>query len=313
MSRIAQFADARQRRGRSRRRSPIPSPSSMRCRSSGGPSTSACSDPDQKPCRSSVLPIWTRSRSLTLPGSSTGQPRDVDVPRPARDDRGLRVEVEVTRHLEMPVRGRLRGDRARAARPSPPRCAPAAAAPRSTTTRTAMVSPPSGVAAADTRCTVSGSVARAATPPAHSMRGRRSGPRDDQDVGVHLDRLRDPQLLAHPRPAPGRPTGRRSARSAPWGGRRAPSPRRGASRSRSAPTIGARSVLLTTSRSEKVTPGPPLRGTLSPPATSMTKICTSTRPEENVAVRLSPPDSTRIRSRPVVAPRSGRRWRRGWR
>ena len=46
-------------------------------------------------------------------------------------------------------------------------------APGSTTTRTAMVSPPSGVAAADTRCTVSGSVLRAATPPAHSMRGAR--------------------------------------------------------------------------------------------------------------------------------------------
>src|SRR6202011_5228679 len=60
--------------------------------------------------------------------------------------------------------------------------------------------------------------------------------------------------------------------------------------SRSAPTSGARSVLLTTSRSEYVTPGPPLRGTLSPPATSMTKICTSTSPDENVAVRLSPPD-----------------------
>ena len=48
--------------------------------------------------------------------------------------------------------------------------------------------------------------------------------------------------------------------------------------SRSAPTIGARSVLLTTSRSAAVTPGPPLRGTLSPPATSMTNTCTSTRP-----------------------------------
>ena len=36
-------------------------------------------------------------------------------------------------------------------------------------------------------------------------------------------------------------------------------------------------------------PGPPLRGTLSPPATSITKICTSTRARLNVAVRLSPP------------------------
>src|SRR5262249_5443351 len=35
---------------------------------------------------------------------------------------------------------------------------------------------------------------------------------------------------------------------------------------RSAPTYGARSILLMTSRSDRVTPGPPLRGTLSPPA-----------------------------------------------
>jgi len=42
--------------------------------------------------------------------------------------------------------------------------------------------------------------------------------------------------------------------------------------SREAPTSGARSVLLMTSRSEVVTPGPPLRGTLSPPETSSTKI-----------------------------------------
>src|SRR5260370_1262444 len=39
---------------------------------------------------------------------------------------------------------------------------------------------------------------------------------------------------------------------------------------RSAPTYGARSVLLMTRRSLRVTPGPPLRGTLSPPATSTT-------------------------------------------
>jgi hypothetical protein len=40
--------------------------------------------------------------------------------------------------------------------------------------------------------------------------------------------------------------------------------------SRLAPTCGARSVLLITSRSDCVIPGPPLRGTLSPPATSIT-------------------------------------------
>ena len=44
-------------------------------------------------------------------------------------------------------------------------------------------------------------------------------------------------------------------------------------------------------------PGPPLRGTLSPPATSMTKIWWWMRPRLNVAVRLSPPLSTRMRSR----------------
>ena len=48
--------------------------------------------------------------------------------------------------------------------------------------------------------------------------------------------------------------------------------------SRLAPTSGARSVLLITSRSDVVTPGPPLRGTLSPPDTSSTKICRSARP-----------------------------------
>src|SRR5262249_57866863 len=37
-----------------------------------------------------------------------------------------------------------------------------------------------------------------------------------------------------------------------------------------APTIGAKSILLITSRSDLVIPGPPLRGILSPAATSMT-------------------------------------------
>ena len=95
-----------------------------------------------------------------------------------------------------------------------------------------------------------------------------------------------------PRPAAGSPTMDRKTV-----GR---SPRRArASRSitpRSAPTIGARSVLLITSRSAAVTPGPPLRGTLSPPATSTTKICRSTSPRLKVAVRLSPPLSTSTRS-----------------
>src|SRR5277367_5730790 len=37
-----------------------------------------------------------------------------------------------------------------------------------------------------------------------------------------------------------------------------------------APTYGARSILLITSRSERMIPGPPLRGILSPSATSIT-------------------------------------------
>src|SRR5438094_478009 len=37
-----------------------------------------------------------------------------------------------------------------------------------------------------------------------------------------------------------------------------------------APTCGARSILLITSRSERVMPGPPLEGILSPAATSIT-------------------------------------------
>ena len=40
--------------------------------------------------------------------------------------------------------------------------------------------------------------------------------------------------------------------------------------SREAPTCGARSILLITSKSDFVMPGPPLRGILSPAATSMT-------------------------------------------
>eukprot|EP00600_Ochromonadales_sp_CCMP1393_P002401 CAMPEP_0174988214 /NCGR_PEP_ID=MMETSP0004_2-20121128/19992_1 /TAXON_ID=420556 /ORGANISM="Ochromonas sp., Strain CCMP1393" /LENGTH=94 /DNA_ID=CAMNT_0016241387 /DNA_START=220 /DNA_END=504 /DNA_ORIENTATION=- len=40
--------------------------------------------------------------------------------------------------------------------------------------------------------------------------------------------------------------------------------------SREAPTAGAKSILFITSRSDWVIPGPPLRGTLSPPAVSMT-------------------------------------------
>ncbi len=62
--------------------------------------------------------------------------------------------------------------------------------------------------------------------------------------------------------------------------------------STSTPTYGARSVLLTISTSARAMPGPPLRATSPPPATSSTKNWASTRAGENVAVRLSPPDST---------------------
>ena len=43
-------------------------------------------------------------------------------------------------------------------------------------------------------------------------------------------------------------------------------------------------------------PGPPLRGMSSPPATSITKICTSASAGLKIAVRLSPPLSTNTRS-----------------
>ena len=60
---------------------------------------------------------------------------------------------------------------------------------------------------------------------------------------------------------------------------------------KSAPTNGARSVLLITSKSERVIPGPPLRGIFSPCATSITKIVTSAKSGLKVADKLSPPDS----------------------
>ena len=68
--------------------------------------------------------------------------------------------------------------------------------------------------------------------------------------------------------------------------------------SSSTPTWGARSILLTTRRSQRSRPGPFLRGISSPPATSMTKIHQSTRSSEKVEARLSPPDSNRISSSP---------------
>ena len=58
---------------------------------------------------------------------------------------------------------------------------------------------------------------------------------------------------------------------------------------KSAPTKGAKSILLMTSKSDLVIPGPPLRGILSPSATSITKIVASTSSGLKVAERLSPP------------------------
>ena len=96
---------------------------------------------------------------------------------------------------------------------------------------------------------------------------------------------REPSIGRRPFPPPCEERGRRRAAG------RACFERRRAITERSAPTRGARSTLLITSRSDRVTPGPPFRGTLSPPATSTTKICRSTSPRLKVAVRLSPPDS----------------------
>ena len=98
-------------------------------------------------------------------------------------------------------------------------------------------------------------------------------------------------------PMPGR-SGRAPAPDGPHGRAR----RRGPSGRRSTPTYGARSVLLTTSRSARSMPGPPLRATSPPPATSRTKIWASTSAGENVAVRLSPPDSTSTTSRGAKPP-----------
>ena len=51
-----------------------------------------------------------------------------------------------------------------------------------------------------------------------------------------------------------------------------------------------------TSKSERVIPGPPLRGIFSPSATSITKIVISARSGLKVAERLSPPLSININS-----------------
>jgi hypothetical protein len=65
---------------------------------------------------------------------------------------------------------------------------------------------------------------------------------------------------------------------------------------KSAPTNGARSILLMTNKSDLVIPGPPLRGILSPAATSMTYIVKSTNSGLKVAAKLSPPLSKKTKS-----------------
>ena len=119
------------------------------------------------------------------------------------------------------------------------------------------------------------------------------------------------RIAAMPRARPGStrrsapPPMRRRATSAPPVGRRGVRPRRPACGRRRRRRSGARSTLLITSTSAIATPGPPLRGTSSPPAVSSTKIWASTRPVLNTAVRLSPPDSTSVTS--TVEPDASRR------
>ena len=105
---------------------------------------------------------------------------------------------------------------------------------------------------------------------------------------------------AHPVRDLARAVGRAATSPRPAGRRGARTPRATIC-STSEPTYGARSVLLITSRSARAIPGPPLRGMSSPPATSITKICTSARAGEKIAVRLSPPLSTNTRSSGPVA------------
>jgi hypothetical protein len=70
-------------------------------------------------------------------------------------------------------------------------------APCSTITRMSIVSPPSGVAAAGTRCTVSGTVQRAWMPPRHWMRGKRLPDATSQVSLVDYQQIR----VGHPRSA----------------------------------------------------------------------------------------------------------------
>ncbi len=215
-----------------------PLPSSMRCRSSGEPSTSACSEPDQNPCRSSVLPIWMRSRSRMRPASVNSSrvvvkcralaATTVGCGSTSRSPATSRVHIACDSRVAEPGSVTVAAALRRRSR-----------APGSTTIRTWIESPPSGVAAADTRCTVSGSVRRAASPPECSMRGARSrlATMTTSDLKAPA-----PAAVRAPMPAPEWRPGRRSARSAPSAVHRAPPRRRGASpRGRHPPAAPGRS------------------------------------------------------------------------
>ena len=107
----------------------------------------------------------------------------------------------------------------------------------------------------------------------HAARLDDRGRPGDQGRRVTTARAARPSAPPAPRPRPRSRAGSVAQRGEQHRARRrGPRPRRAPSPTGRAPTSGARSVLLITSRSERVTPGPPLRGTLSPPATSMTKI-----------------------------------------
>ena len=107
----------------------------------------------------------------------------------------------------------------------------ASRAPSSTRSTTDTVSPPSGPAAADTRCTVSGPVRRTASwpvaPSTDSAVRPPGAPQATTSTRVRITRVNCPQWTSdrRPRPPPGRPSGPRAATAGRWAARRAP-PRR---------------------------------------------------------------------------------------
>ena len=105
------------------------------------------------------------------------------------------------------------------------------------------------------------------------------------EEGVVAEPVVASETMARDAPAEGSTRG--SVEATGKGKNRPPSP---------APTASASSTLLITSRSACVTPGPPLRGILSPPHTSMTYTMKSASSREKLAARLSPPDSSKMKS-----------------